>query len=38
MPDKQSQVPEGTFREDLYYRLNVTPIRVPGSLAARSFV
>ena len=33
--DLQARVSDGRFREDLFYRLNVIPIRVPG-LAERS--
>ena len=44
--DLQSRVSRGDFREDLFYRLNVIPIRVPGlaerrddiSVLARAFV
>jgi transcriptional regulator with PAS, ATPase and Fis domain len=33
--DLQSMVNEGTFRQDLYYRLNVLPLRIP-SLSERT--
>ncbi len=33
--DLPSQIEEGRFREDLYYRLNVVPIRVPALIERR---
>ena len=33
--DLQTRISQGQFREDLFYRLNVIPVRVPG-LAERN--